>query len=179
VKLPEQRNSFRCPRCEARSTGSSLAGRHKRYQCRSCRHQATLNAGTHILEATKVTSGPPGSLPSYLVRPSPNRISSLSSGGSISGNYRTAWLLQRTDHAGMKERDGAYVLREGCQWMMLPWRRTAVWQAWSWIGDKVPVVAAVSVDEAATPGIIKTCTRPVLLFAAIADWAQRFTGDWL
>ena len=44
-------DGFRCPRCHAQEHGLSNGSRHKRYQCRSCRHQATLTAGT-ILEAT-------------------------------------------------------------------------------------------------------------------------------
>ena len=41
------------PRCECKEYGLIHGRRHKRYQCRSCRHQATLTAGT-ILEATKL-----------------------------------------------------------------------------------------------------------------------------
>jgi transposase-like protein len=44
-------DGFRCPRCEGKDYGLIDGRRHKRYQCRSCRHQATLTAGT-ILEAT-------------------------------------------------------------------------------------------------------------------------------
>jgi len=46
-------DGFRCPRCECKEYGLIHGRRHKRYQCRSCRHQATLTAGT-ILEATKL-----------------------------------------------------------------------------------------------------------------------------
>jgi hypothetical protein len=46
-------DGFRCPRCECKEHGLIHGRRHKRYQCGSCRHQATLTAGT-ILEATKL-----------------------------------------------------------------------------------------------------------------------------
>ncbi len=46
-------DGFRCPRCECKEYGLIYGRRHKRYQCRSCRHQATLTAVT-ILEATKL-----------------------------------------------------------------------------------------------------------------------------
>ena len=46
-------DGFRCPRCHAQEHGLIHGRRHKRYQCRSCRHQATLTAGT-IMEATKL-----------------------------------------------------------------------------------------------------------------------------
>ncbi len=47
-------DGFRCRRCECKGYGLIHGRRHKRYQCRSCRHhQATLTAGT-ILDATKL-----------------------------------------------------------------------------------------------------------------------------
>ncbi len=46
-------DGFRCPRCQGKEYGLIGGRRHKRYQCRSSRRQATLTAGT-ILEATKL-----------------------------------------------------------------------------------------------------------------------------
>lgn len=46
-------DGFRCPRCHAKEHGLIHGRRHKRYQCRCCRHQATLAAET-IMEATKI-----------------------------------------------------------------------------------------------------------------------------
>jgi hypothetical protein len=43
---------FRCPRCNAHVHGLVYGSRLKRYQYRSCGHQATLTAGT-IMQATK------------------------------------------------------------------------------------------------------------------------------
>jgi predicted RNA-binding Zn-ribbon protein involved in translation (DUF1610 family) len=45
-------NGFRCPRCGEQEHGLVYGRRHRRYQCRSCRHQTTVTAGT-IMEATK------------------------------------------------------------------------------------------------------------------------------
>ena len=44
---------FICPRCEEKEHGLVYGRRLKRYQCRRCRHQTTLTAGT-IMEATKL-----------------------------------------------------------------------------------------------------------------------------
>ena len=44
---------FICPRCEEKEHGLVYGRRPKRYQCRRCRHQTTLTAGT-ITEATKL-----------------------------------------------------------------------------------------------------------------------------
>jgi transposase-like protein len=42
---------FCCPRCASHDYGIVYGRRLKRYQCRICRHQATVIAGT-ILQAT-------------------------------------------------------------------------------------------------------------------------------
>ena len=44
---------FLCPRCGEKEHGLVYGRRLKRYQCRHCRHQTTLTAGT-IMEATKL-----------------------------------------------------------------------------------------------------------------------------
>jgi transposase-like protein len=46
-------DGFRCPRCGGNEHGLVYGRRFKRYQCRICRHQATLTAGT-IMQATKL-----------------------------------------------------------------------------------------------------------------------------
>jgi transposase-like protein len=46
-------DGFRCPRCGEQEHGHVYGRRHRRYQCRSCRHQTTITAGT-IMEATKL-----------------------------------------------------------------------------------------------------------------------------
>jgi transposase-like protein len=46
-------SGFHCPRCENADYGVIYGRRQKRYQCRTCRYQATLTAGT-IMEATKL-----------------------------------------------------------------------------------------------------------------------------
>ena len=44
---------FRCPRCGGAHYGVIHDRRRKRYQCKNCRHQTTLTAGT-VFEATKL-----------------------------------------------------------------------------------------------------------------------------
>ena len=100
---------FRCPRCECKEHGLIHGRRHKRYQCRSCRHQATLTAGT-ILEATKLPLTT-WFLAFYLVGQAKTGISSLALRRHLGVNYRTAWLVHNKIMQAMKERDGAYVLR--------------------------------------------------------------------
>ena len=83
--------------------------RHRRYQCRSCRYQTTVTAGT-IMKATK--------LPLtkwfqafYLVGDAKTGISSLSLKRKLGVNYRTAWLLHNKIMQAMSEREESYVLQ--------------------------------------------------------------------
>ena len=46
-------DGFRCPHCGGHEHGLVYGRRLKRYQCRSCAHQATLTSGT-IMQATKL-----------------------------------------------------------------------------------------------------------------------------
>ena len=82
---------FRCPRCGGHEHGLVYGRRFKRYQCRTCRYQATLTAGT-IMQATK--------LPLttwfqafYLIGQAKTGISSLELSRHLDVNYDTAWLL--------------------------------------------------------------------------------------
>ena len=46
-------DGFRCPRCGSASHGVIEDDRAKRFQCKACRHQTSLTAGT-VMEATKL-----------------------------------------------------------------------------------------------------------------------------
>ena len=65
--------------------------RHRRYQCRSCRHQTTVTAET-IMEATKLPLAK-WFQAFYLVGDAKTGISSLSLKRKPGVNYRTAWML--------------------------------------------------------------------------------------
>ena len=83
--------------------------RHKRYQCRKCRHQATLTAGT-IMEATKLPLTT-WFLAFYLIGQAETGISSLALMRQLGVNYRTAWLIHNKIMEAMCEREEAYLLR--------------------------------------------------------------------
>ena len=53
LELVRWPDGFRCPRCAWQQYGLSHGRLHKRYQCRNCRYQATLTAGT-IMEVTNL-----------------------------------------------------------------------------------------------------------------------------
>jgi transposase-like protein len=164
-------DGFRCPRCDAQKYGLIHGRRHKRYQCRGCRHQATLTAGT-IMEATKLplTSW---FLAFYLVGQAKTGISSLALMRHLGVNYRTAWLVHNKIMQAMSERKEAYALRGKVQVddAYLGGERCGG-KPGRGSENKVPIVAAVSIDEAGHPRYVKLATVATFSIAAIADWAQ-------
>lgn len=164
-------DGFRCPRCECMECGLIHGRRHKRYQCRSCLHQATLTAGT-ILEATKLPLTI-WLLAFYLVGQAKTGISSLALRRHLGVNYRTVWLVHFMIMQAMKERDGAYVLRGKVQLddAYLGGERCGG-KPGRGSENKVPIVAAVSIDDAGQPRYVKLATVATFCFVAIADWTQ-------
>ena len=164
-------DGFRCPRCHAQEHGLIHGRRHKRYQCRSCRHQATLTAGT-IMEATKLPLTT-WFLAFYLVGQAKTGISSLALMRHLGVNYRTAWLVHNKIMQAMSEREETYLLRGKVQIddAYLGGERCGG-RPGRGSENKVPIVAAVSVNEAGCPVHVKLSTVPTFSFAAIADWAQ-------
>jgi hypothetical protein len=88
-------------------------------------------------------------------------------------NYRTAWLVHNKIMQAMSEREEAYVLRGKVQVddAYLGGERCGG-KPGRGSENKVPIVAAVSIDEAGHPRYVKLATVAMFSFAAIADWAQ-------
>jgi hypothetical protein len=100
---------FRYPRRDGHEHGLVYGRRLKRYQCRTCGHQAILTAGT-IMQVTK--------LPLttwfqafYLIGQAKNGISSLVFSRHLDVKYDTAWLLHNKILRAMADREDAYLLQ--------------------------------------------------------------------
>jgi len=140
--------------------------RHRRYQYRSCRQQTTVTAGT-IMEATK--------LPLtkwfqafYLIGDAKTGISSLSLKRKLGVNDRTAWLVHNKIMQAMSEREEAYVLRGRVQIddAYLGGELNGG-KAGRGSENKVPIVAAVSLDDAGHPIHVKLTKVETFSIAAI------------
>ena len=164
-------DGFRCPRCDSHEHGLVYGRRLKRYQCRTCGHQATLTAGT-IMPETK--------LPLttwfqafYLIGEAKTGISSLEPSRHLGVKYDMAWLLHNKILRAMSEREDAYVLRGKIQMddAYLGGERPGS-TAGRVSKNTIPIVAAVSVDEAGHP--VHAKITPVAGFnsEAIATWAR-------
>jgi transposase-like protein len=165
-------DGFHCPRCGAQEHGLVYGRRLKRYQCRSCGHQATLTAGT-IMQATKLPLTT-WFLAFYLIGQAKTGISSLELSRHLGVKYDTAWLLHHKILRAMADREEVYLLRGKIQMddAYLGGERPGG-KAGRGSENKIPVVAAISLNEAGHP--IHARITPVTGFSseAIGEWARR------
>ena len=110
-------NGFVCPRCE--HTGHWRHQSRALYQCRRCRHQDSLTAGT-ILANTKLPLRT-WFLAMYLMTQTKNGISALERSRQLSVSYNTAWKVKHKLMQVMKERDdtrplGGWVQLDDAYW---------------------------------------------------------------
>jgi transposase-like protein len=162
---------FRCPRCGQKEHGLVYGRRHKRYQCRKCRHQTTLTAGT-VMEATKLPLTI-WFLAVYLIGQAKSSTSSLALMRQLGVNYRTAWLMHNKIIQAMSEQEEACVLHGKVQLDDAYFGGECNGgKAGRGSENKVPIVAAVSLDEDGHPIHVKVSKVKAFSFVAIADWAQ-------
>jgi transposase-like protein len=165
-------DGFRCPRCNGQEHGLVYGRRLKRYQCRTCSHQATLTAGT-IMQATKLPLTT-WFLAFYLIGQAKTGISSLELSRHLGVKYDTAWLLHNKILRAMTEREEAYLLRGKIQMDdsylggELPGGKAGRGSE-----NKIPIVAAVSLNEAGHPIHVRITAVSGFSSEAISDWAKR------
>jgi transposase-like protein len=168
VRWPE---GFRCPRCDASVYGLVCDRRLKRYQCRQCGHQATVSAGT-IMQASKLPLTI-WFLAFYLIGQAKTSISSLQLSRQLGVAYNTAWMLHSKIRHAMSERDNCYVLQGKVQIDDAYFGGELMGgKAGRGSENKVPLVAAVSLNAEGNP--IHAKISPVTGFTseAIAVWAK-------
>lgn len=165
-------DGFRCPRCNGHEHGLVYGRRLKRYQCRHCGHQATLTAGT-IMQATKLPLTA-WFLAFYLIGQAKTGISSLELSRHLGVKYDTAWLLHNKILRAMADREEAYLLRGKIQiddsylGGELPGGKAGRGSE-----NKIPIVAAVSLNEAGHPIHARITAVSGFSSEAIADWSKQ------
>jgi transposase-like protein len=165
-------DGFRCPRCQGSQHGLVYGRRLKRYQCRTCSHQATLTAGT-IMQATKLPLTT-WFLAFYLIGQAKTGISSLELSRHLGVKYDTAWLLHNKILRAMTERDEAYLLRGKIQMDdAYLGGELSGGRAGRGSENKIPIVAAVSLNEAGHPVHARITSVSGFSSEAISDWAKR------
>ena len=163
---------YHCPRCEGSEHYVLRSRGRKVFQCRACRHQTSLIAGT-LFHSTKLPLTV-WFLAIYLISQAKTGLSALALKRQLGVSYPTAWLIHHKLMHAMSERDAetpligavqvddAYLggeLRGG--------------KAGRGSENKTPFIAAVSLTPEGHPFHAKL--TPVATFSreAVADWACR------
>ena len=162
---------FRCPHCQS-TAYYLLRGRpRKTFQCAACRRQTSLIAGilfqnTHLPLTLWF-------LAIYLVSEAKTGLSALALKRQLGVSYPTAWLLHHKLMQAMSERDALYTLRGTVQVddAYLGGERTGG-KAGRGSENKIPFVAAVSMDHKNHPTFVKFSPVPGFTLTAIAAWAK-------
>lgn len=167
LRWPE---GFRCPRCASSAHYVVGHGARRLFQCRACRHQTSLTAGT-LMDSTKLPLRT-WFLAIFLVSQDKTGLSSLALMRHLGTSYRTAWLIHQKLMAAMARCDSEMPLHGTVQVddAYLGGERPGAGGRGS--PNKVPIVAAVQTNEEGHPLRVKL--SPVATFSrqAIAQWAR-------
>jgi len=167
MRWPE---GFRCPRCQAAEHYIVGHGARRRYQCKACRHQASLTAGT-VMDSSKLPLRT-WFLALYLISQAKTGLSSLALMRQLGTSYRTAWLVHHKLMAAMAQCDARDPLVGAVQLddAYLGGERPGVGGRGS--PNKVPLVAAVSTNDQGHPMRVKLGAITTFSRDAIASWAK-------
>jgi transposase-like protein len=171
VKAARWPNGFRCPNCHAAEHYVVGHGARKLFQCNACRHQTSLTAGS-MMEHTKLPLTI-WFLAIYLLSQAKTGLSSLSLKRHIGVSYRTAWLLHQKINRAMAQQEGTHRLDGAVQLddAYLGGERSGG-KAGRGSENKVPFVAAVSLDAQGHPKYFKLNLVSGFTSQAIAKWAK-------
>jgi ribosomal protein L37AE/L43A len=160
---------FRCPACGSAEHSTFARWGRQYWQCRGCRHQSTVTAGT-IFEATKLPLTV-WFLAMHLLTQAKNNVSALELKRHLGVCYRTAWLVKHKLLQIMVEREADRVLGGrvelddaylGGEWPGTPGRGSE---------NKIPFVIAVQTSDQGHPLLIKLSPTPFTK-AALAAWSE-------
>ena len=170
VKPARWPDGFRCPRCAAAEHYVVGHGARKLFQCNGCRHQTSLTAGS-LMEHTKLPLTT-WFLAIYLISQAKTGLSALALKRQIGVSYPTAWLLHQRINLAMARQDCTHRLRGAVQ---LDDAYLGGERAGGKVGrgseNKVPFVAAVSVDRKGHPMYVKFNLVSGFTSIAILKWA--------
>ena len=170
LELARWPQGFHCPKCGEPDHYLLKIGTHKMFQCKSCRQQTSLTAGT-LFQATHLPLTI-WFLAIYLISQAKTGLSSLALKRQLGVSYPTAWLIQQKLMQAMVERDSCYTLSGTVQMDdAYLGGELAGGKAGRGSENKVPFVAAVSLDTEGHPMYVKMTPVPGFTSKAISDWA--------
>ena len=163
-------SGFRCPRCAAEGFYRVETAGRPLFQCRTCRHQASLTVGT-LLESSKLPLRT-WFLAIYIISQAKTGISSLALKRQLGVDYRTAWLMHHKLLHAMSQADSKHPLKGDVQLDDAYLGGEKAGTPGRGSPNKVPIVAAVSLSEAGRPSYLKVTAISGFTTQAIASWAK-------
>lgn len=170
LKIARWPNGFQCPRCGQTEHSLLHVGRHDTFQCKNCRLQTSLIAGT-LFQSTHLPLTL-WFLAIYLISQAKTGLSALALMRQLGISYPTASLVYQKLMQAMVEREAQYKL-VGRVLLDDAYLGGELSGGKSGRGseNKVPFVAAVSLSETGYPLYVKMAIVPGFTRKAIADWA--------
>lgn len=165
---------FECPACHSAQYWLVRSGARQLHQCGRCRHQASLTAGT-MMANTKLPLTT-WFLAIYLISQAKTGMSALALKRQLGVSYPTAWLMHHKIMVAMSEADARDQLEKFVQLddaYLGGERPGTAGQAGRGSPNKVPFVAAVSLNAKGHPLRLKLTPVSGFSSTAIADWAAR------
>ena len=161
---------FSCPGCGNANYYLLKVGKHKNFQCKCCRLQTSLIAGT-LFQSTHLALSI-WFLAIYLISQAKTGLSALDLKRQLGVSYPTAWLIQQKLMQAMVERDAKYTLCGNVQADdAYLGGELAGGKAGRGSENKVPFVAAISLSAEGRPLYIKMAPVPGFTRKAVFDWA--------
>ena len=172
LELARWADGFRCPACGEAAHYVLKGKTHKSFQCQGCRLQTSLIAGT-LFQSTHLALTV-WFLAIYLVSQAKTGLSALALKRQLGVSYPTAWLIQQKLMQAMSERDTRYTLHGNVQVddAYLGGERVGG-KAGRGSEDKVPFVAAVSLNTKGHPMYLKMAPVSGFTRKAIVEWAKQ------
>lgn len=162
---------FRCPRCGQADHGLLHVGVRKTFQRGGCRLQTSLIAGT-LFQGTHLPLTV-WFLAIHLVGQAKTGLPALALKRQLGVSYPTAWLIQHKLKQAMAERDARYRLDGQVRLDdAYPGGELPGGKAGRGSENKVPFVAAVSLNAEGHPMHVKMAPVPGFTRKAIANWAK-------
>ena len=162
---------FCCPRCNDARHYLVNQGARKLFQCMGCRHQASVTAGT-MMEHSKLPLTT-WFLAIHLISQAKTGMSALALKRDLGVSYPTAWLLHQKINRAMADREAAHLLQGAVQLddAYLGGERSGG-KAGRGSENKVPFVAALSLDESGGPTHLRLDVVSGFTSQSIGKWAK-------
>ena len=167
---------FYCPKCEHTDHCVLHSKKRLTFQCNACHHQTSLIAGT-LFQGTNLPLTV-WFLAIYFISQAKTGLSALALKRHLGVSYPTAWLMQHKLMQAMAEREDHYLLSGHVQIddAYLGGERCSG-KAGRGSENKIPFVAAVSVDDEGHPLRVKLTPVPGFTLKAITNWSKTHLGS--